>query len=61
MREQLGVDVPLKDLFIASNLQAFAEGIAALKSDSQPLQDELAKSLAALKRLSGEELEKLIS
>jgi len=61
VREQLGVDVPLKDLFIASNLQAFAEGIAALKSDSQPLQDELAKSLAALKRLSGEELEKLIS
>ncbi|WP_421549518.1 amino acid adenylation domain-containing protein [Pseudomonas sp. QD4] len=61
VREQLGVEVPLKDLFIASNLQAFAEGIAALKSDSQPLQDELAKSLAALKRLSGEELEKLIS
>ncbi|MCQ0170249.1 non-ribosomal peptide synthetase, partial [Pseudomonas sp. S12(2018)] len=61
LREQLGLEVPLKDLFIAEDLLAFSASVQALQVDTQPVEDELAKSLAALKRLSAEELEKLIS
>uniref|UniRef100_UPI003F64B728 amino acid adenylation domain-containing protein n=1 Tax=Pseudomonas alabamensis TaxID=3064349 RepID=UPI003F64B728 len=61
LREQLGLEVPLKALFLAEDLQAFCNQVAEVKAASQPVEDELAKSLAALKRLSAEELEKLIS
>jgi hypothetical protein len=42
-------------------LQAFCTRIEALRVDLSPVQDELAKSLEALKRLSLDDLEKLIS
>ncbi|NER61362.1 non-ribosomal peptide synthetase, partial [Pseudomonas sp. MAFF212428] len=61
LREQLGLEIPLKELFIADDLAAFSASVAAVQQHSQPVEDELAKSLAALKRLSAEELEKLIS
>ncbi|MBV6286778.1 phosphopantetheine-binding protein, partial [Pseudomonas aegrilactucae] len=61
LREQLGLEVPLRELFVADDLAAFSASVAALQQSSQPVEDELAKSLAALKRLSAEELEKLIS
>ncbi|WP_256347444.1 non-ribosomal peptide synthetase [Pseudomonas gingeri] len=59
--ERLGDKVPLKELFQADSLQAFCERIEVLRGGSSPVQDELAKSLEALKRLSLEDLEKLIS
>ena len=59
--ERLGDKIPLKELFQADSLLAFCERIEALRSASSPVQDELAKSLEALKRLSLEDLEKLIS
>ncbi|WP_367616926.1 amino acid adenylation domain-containing protein [Pseudomonas muyukensis] len=61
VREQLGLEVPLRELFQASVLGAFAEVVQALQDDHAPVEDELAKSLEALKRLTGDELEKLIS
>ncbi|AZP72386.1 hypothetical protein EJJ20_25990 [Pseudomonas poae] len=61
LRQQQGVEVPLKLLFETPNLEAFCEQVRALQSGHQSLEDELTKSLGALKRLSAEELEKLIS
>jgi acyl-coenzyme A synthetase/AMP-(fatty) acid ligase/acyl carrier protein len=61
IRERLGDKVPLKELFEADTLQAFCARIEALRVDLSPVQDELAKSLEALKRLSLDDLEKLIS
>jgi len=53
--------VPLKELFEADTLKAFCNRIEALRVEMSPVQDELAKSLEALKRLSLDDLEKLIS
>ncbi|QBF27507.1 amino acid adenylation domain-containing protein [Pseudomonas tructae] len=61
VREQLGVEVELKSVFTATRLDAFCDQVQAAKTAHSPLQDELAKSLEALKRLSGDELEQLIS
>ncbi|MGF6331701.1 amino acid adenylation domain-containing protein/non-ribosomal peptide synthase protein (TIGR01720 family) [Pseudomonas sp. BS3782 TE3695] len=61
IKERLGDKVPLKELFEADTLQAFCTRIEALRVDLSPVQDELAKSLEALKRLSLDDLEKLIS
>ncbi|MCO7564874.1 amino acid adenylation domain-containing protein [Pseudomonas sp. S 311-6] len=61
IRQQLGVDVPLKALFQTASLEQFAEQVQQLQTDVQPVEDELAKSLEALKRLSAQELESLIS
>ncbi|MFK0311188.1 AMP-binding protein, partial [Pseudomonas sp. NPDC090233] len=61
VRQQSGVDVPLKILFQAQDLAQFAEQVQQLQIGSQPVEDELAKSLEALKRLSAQELESLIS
>ncbi|MDH0650310.1 phosphopantetheine-binding protein, partial [Pseudomonas sp. GD03858] len=61
IREQLAVEVPLRELFVTADLRAYCARVEALRGALQPLQDELAKSLEALKRLSGAELEKLIS
>ena len=61
LRQQQGVEVPLKLLFETPHLEAFCEQVRALQSGHQSLEDELTKSLGALKRLSAEELEKLIS
>ncbi|MCE1117368.1 non-ribosomal peptide synthetase, partial [Pseudomonas sp. NMI795_08] len=61
IREQLGLEVQLKTLFGAKDLGAFCEAVQALDVGHEPLMDELAKSLEALERLTGDELEKLIS
>ncbi|WP_416196956.1 amino acid adenylation domain-containing protein [Pseudomonas sp. Teo4] len=61
IRQQLGVDVPLKALLQTASLEQFAEQVQQLQTDVQPVEDELAKSLEALKRLSAQELESLIS
>lgn len=61
LRGQLGVDVSLENLFMANNLEAFCTHVRGLRNVAQPVEDELAKSLEALKRLSSAELEKLIS
>ncbi|MDD1157452.1 amino acid adenylation domain-containing protein, partial [Pseudomonas sp. TNT2022 ID291] len=61
VREQLGVEVELKSVFTATRLDAFCDQVQTAKTAHSPLQDELAKSLEALKRLSGDELEQLIS
>ncbi|MDU9404949.1 amino acid adenylation domain-containing protein [Pseudomonas sp. zfem004] len=61
LRGQLGVEVSLENLFMASNLEAFCAHVRGLRNVAQPVEDELAKSLEALKRLSSAELEKLIS
>ncbi|QXH49541.1 amino acid adenylation domain-containing protein [Pseudomonas fakonensis] len=61
LRGQLGVEVSLENLFMASNLEAFCAHVRGLRDVAQPVEDELAKSLEALKRLSSAELEKLIS
>jgi amino acid adenylation domain-containing protein/non-ribosomal peptide synthase protein (TIGR01720 family) len=61
IKERLGDKVALKELFEADTLHAFCNRIEALRVDLSPVQDELAKSLEALKRLSLDDLEKLIS
>jgi hypothetical protein len=61
VKQQLNVDIPVKTLFQAETLQAFCEQIQAILVTSNGVQDELAKSLEDLKRLSTDELEKLIS
>ena len=61
LRERLNLEIALKSLFTARDLGAFCEAAQALKSDGLSIEDELAKSLEALKRLSGGELEELIS
>ncbi|MNN28396.1 hypothetical protein D3C81_1419620 [compost metagenome] len=53
--------MPLKELFETDTLKAFCARIEALRVEMSPVQDELAKSLEALKRLSLDDLEKLIS
>jgi non-ribosomal peptide synthetase component F len=61
IKERLGDKVPLKELFETDTLKAFCARIEALRVEMSPVQDELAKSLEALKRLSLDDLEKLIS
>ncbi|MEJ5865687.1 phosphopantetheine-binding protein, partial [Pseudomonas farsensis] len=61
VREQLQVDVALKSVFAATDLRSFCDVVQAAKQAHAPVQDELAKSLEALKRLTGDELEQLIS
>ena len=61
VQERLGDKVPLKALFETDTLKDFCVRIEALRVEMSPVQDELAKSLEALKRLSLDDLEKLIS
>jgi amino acid adenylation domain-containing protein len=61
VKQQFGVDISVKSLFGAESLSAFAEKVQALRETTCSLQDELAKSLEALKRLSPDDLEKIIS
>ena len=61
IKERLGDKVALKELFETDTLKAFCARIEALRVEMSPVQDELAKSLEALKRLSLDDLEKLIS
>ncbi|WP_248920520.1 non-ribosomal peptide synthetase [Pseudomonas entomophila] len=61
LRGQLGVEVTLETLFLSGTLEAFCDHVRDLRGAARPVEDELAKSLEALKRLSSAELEKLIS
>ncbi|MBK5530550.1 non-ribosomal peptide synthetase [Pseudomonas sp. TH06] len=61
LRELLGFEVPLANLFASADLAAFSAAVQDLQPDLQPVHDVLAKSLEALNRLSADELEKLIS
>ena len=61
LRERLHLEVPIKSIFTAETLGEFCRSVETLKAESAPVEDALAKSLEALKRLSADELEKLIS
>ncbi|SDU43353.1 non-ribosomal peptide synthetase [Pseudomonas yamanorum] len=61
VREQLGVELPVRELFSADHLLDLAEKVLALKSAANPLQDELARTLALLKSLSSDDIEDLIA
>ncbi|MBC3302906.1 amino acid adenylation domain-containing protein [Pseudomonas sp. SWRI18] len=61
LREQLHAEFDVKAIFTAPTLADFSAQIAARQTNNSPVQDALAKSLEALKRLSAEDLDKLIS
>ncbi|WLH70579.1 amino acid adenylation domain-containing protein [Pseudomonas sp. FP2309] len=61
VREQLGVELPIRELFGAEHLLELAEKVEALQAAANPLQDELARTLALLKSLSSDDIEDLIS
>ncbi|PWB30940.1 non-ribosomal peptide synthetase [Pseudomonas sp. SDI] len=61
VRNQLRTEIALKALFDSADLAGFVQRVQALRQGGSALDEELAKSLEALKRLSSVELEKLIS
>ncbi|NIE78622.1 non-ribosomal peptide synthetase, partial [Pantoea sp. Ap-967] len=61
IRHSLGTEVPIRLLFDSPTLEAFCGQISSTPPVHSHLDEELAKSLEALKRLSTSELEKLIS
>ncbi|MBC3246716.1 amino acid adenylation domain-containing protein [Pseudomonas lurida] len=61
LREQLHAEFDVKSIFTTPTLADFSAHVAARQTNNSPVQDALAKSLEALKRLSAEDLDKLIS
>ncbi|WP_346099771.1 phosphopantetheine-binding protein, partial [Pseudomonas veronii] len=61
LREQLHAEFDVKSMFSTPTLADFSAYVAARQTNNSPVQDALAKSLEALKRLSAEDLDKLIS
>ncbi|SHN30769.1 non-ribosomal peptide synthase domain TIGR01720/amino acid adenylation domain-containing protein [Pseudomonas asturiensis] len=61
VREQLQHEVSLKDLFEQPTLADFSATIQQKNGESDLAQDELTKSLEALKRLSAEEIDNLLA
>ncbi|MHB0780615.1 non-ribosomal peptide synthetase [Pseudomonas putida] len=61
LREQLKLETAVKALFTTHDLQTYCAEIAGAQPHTQAVNDALAKSLEALKRLSAEDLENLIS
>ncbi|MGR6616182.1 amino acid adenylation domain-containing protein [Pseudomonas rhodesiae] len=61
LRERLHAEFDVKSIFTAPTLTDFSAYVAAQQTNNSPVQDALAKSLEALKRLSAEDLDKLIS
>ena len=61
LRERLHAEFDVKSIFTAPTLADFSAYVAAQQTNNSPVQDALAKSLEALKRLSAEDLDKLIS
>jgi len=57
----LHIDVSLNELFELPVLADFSRAIRQKTGQSGQAQDELAKSLAALKRLTAEEIDNLIA
>ena len=60
IRGRLGIDTELRELFESENLADFCHSVTRATHTALP-QDELAKSLEALKRLTTEEIDELIS
>ncbi|MBF8667870.1 amino acid adenylation domain-containing protein [Pseudomonas putida] len=61
VQEQVGLPVSLKALFENPGLGDYCAQLEQLTPQADPVQNELAKSLEALKRLTTEEIEKLVS
>jgi len=61
VQEQAGLPVSLKALFEYPDLGDYCAQLEQLMPQVDPVQNELAKSLEALKRLTTEEIEKLVS
>ncbi|WP_455886774.1 amino acid adenylation domain-containing protein [Pseudomonas rustica] len=61
VQEQAGLPVSLKALFENPVFGDYCAQLEQLTPQADPVQNELAKSLEALKRLSTEEIEKLVS
>ncbi|NVZ54575.1 amino acid adenylation domain-containing protein [Pseudomonas sp. B6002] len=61
LREQLHAEFDVKSIFTTPTLAEFSAYVAGQQTNNSPVQDALAKSLEALKRLSAEDLDKLIS
>uniref|UniRef100_UPI0021CE5802 amino acid adenylation domain-containing protein n=1 Tax=Pseudomonas paralcaligenes TaxID=2772558 RepID=UPI0021CE5802 len=61
IRQVIGIEVQLRDLFEAPRLGDFASRLSEKTPVADPIQEQLAKSLEALKRLTEEEIDELIS
>ncbi|HDS1734302.1 non-ribosomal peptide synthetase [Pseudomonas sp. BP8] len=61
VREATGIDATLKELFEQPRLEDFSRCLEQKNQQIDPIQAELAKSLEALKRLTTEEIDELIS
>jgi amino acid adenylation domain-containing protein/non-ribosomal peptide synthase protein (TIGR01720 family) len=61
LREQLHSEFDVKSIFTTPTLAEFSRYVASQQTNISPVQDALAKSLEALKRLSADDLDKLIS
>ncbi len=61
VRSQLGREIAMAELFECSRFGDFVDRLAAMAGQGDDLQDELTKSLEALKRLSKEEIDELTS
>ncbi len=61
VRSQLGQEIAMGELFECSRFGDFADRLAVTAGQGDDLQDELTKSLEALKRLSKEEIDELTS
>ncbi|BBP75832.1 non-ribosomal peptide synthetase [Pseudomonas sp. Ost2] len=61
IRDQLHIEVSLNELFELPVLADFSRAVQQKNGQSDHAQDELAKSLAALKRLTAEEIDNLIA
>jgi acyl carrier protein len=61
LREQLHAEFDVKSIFTTPTLADFSAYVAGQQTNNSPVQDALAKSLEALKRLSAEDLDKLTS
>ncbi|WP_426811135.1 amino acid adenylation domain-containing protein [Pseudomonas sp. WOUb67] len=61
VREATGIDATLKELFEQPRLEDFSGCLEQKNQQIDPIQAELAKSLEALKRLTTEEIDELIS
>ena len=61
IRDQLRCDIALRELFEKSTLQDLCAVVEAKQGQVDHAQDELTKSLEALKRLSAEEIDNLLA